>query len=142
MILGPLALAVAALFAGAALYVNVVEQPARMALAPGPLLAQWKPAYRLGTRMQAPLAIAGLVLAAAAWWFEGGWGWLVGGLLMGANWPWTLLVIMPVNSRLAAMDPASAGPEVHPLVRQWGVLHAGRTTLGLLAVAVMLWTIS
>jgi len=49
------ALIFASTFFGAALYINLVAQPARLALAYGPLLAEWKLSYKLGTAMQVPL---------------------------------------------------------------------------------------
>src|SRR5689334_11831162 len=104
MLSGSLALAVAAAFTGAALYVNVAEQPARLLLADQPLLTEWKTAYKRGAAMQAPLALIGFLLGLLAWWQNGYWMLIVGGVLMLANWPYTLLVIKPVNDHLMATE--------------------------------------
>ena len=139
MIAGQLALVVAAVFSGAALYVSVVEQPARLALDDRSLLAEWKPAYKRGTAMQAPLAVVGCLLGLLAWWQTGAWPWAVGALLLIANWPYTLVVVMPVNNKLTAIDPAGAGPDSRRLIMQWARLHAARTALGFAATLVFLW---
>lgn len=135
MLTGHLALATAALFTGAAIYVSVAEQPARLALDDRAALAEWRPAYGRGARMQASLAIVGFLLGVAAWWQSGGWLWLVGAVLLVANWPYTLACIMPVNRRLMAMEP---GPDSRALMQLWGRLHAGRSLLGCGAVLCML----
>jgi hypothetical protein len=134
MLAGLLALTIAALFTGAALYINVAEQPARLTLEDRALLAQWKPSYKRGFAMQAPLAIIGCLLGLLAWWMTGKLIFILGALLMVANWPFTLFVIMPVNNLLTATEPADAGPASRALIEKWNGLHAGRTGLGALAV--------
>src|SRR5918998_6030501 len=111
MLAGQLALLTAALFAGAALYINVVEQPARLGLDNRSLLTEWKLAYKRGTVMQAPLAIIGFLLGLAAWCQTRHAGWAVGALLMIANWPVTFFAIMPTNSKPMVIEPATAGSE-------------------------------
>jgi uncharacterized membrane protein len=133
MLTGQLALLVAAVFSGAALYINLAEQPARLGLDDRALLTEWKPAYKHGLAMQAPLAIVGFLLGIAAWWQTRHIGWAMGALLMIGNWPVTFFAIMPTNNRLMATDPASAGPESRAMIERWGSLHAVRTALGFAA---------
>jgi uncharacterized membrane protein len=137
-----LALICASVFAGAALYVNVAEQPARLTLDDAALLSEWKPAYKRGFAMQAPLAAIGCVLGLIAWWQLGGLWYLAGAVLMIANWPWTLLAIMPMNDALMRTDPAKADAQTRALIRQWGTLHAIRTLFGALAIIAFLAGVS
>ena len=139
MFAGQLALIVSAIFTGAAMYVSVVEQPARLTLDDRALLTEWKPSYKRGFAMQAPLAIVGFLLGVAAWWQTAEWLWLLGAIVLVANWPYTLLAIMPTNQKLMGMDPAEAGSEVRNLIERWATLHAGRTMLVALATLIFLW---
>lgn len=135
---GPLALTAAAVFTGAAFYINFAEQPARRHLDDAALLTEWKVAYKRGAIMQAPLAVIAFVLGAVAWWQSGQWLFLLGGVVMLANWPWTLLAILPVNNRLMATEPAAATKDTRDMIRHWNVLHAVRTLLGAGATVILL----
>jgi hypothetical protein len=138
MIAGNLALLATGVFSGAAAYVSVVEHPARMNGDPAHALMQWRPSYRRAAVMQASLAVIGTALALVAWKAVDVRAWLYGALCLGANIPYTLVIMMPVNSRLADDHLDPAGDEAKTLLDRWGKLHAFRCFLGLVAFAFML----
>src|ERR1700730_17980147 len=86
-----------ALFTGAAVYITVVEHPARLRCSSE--IAQWRPSYKRATVMQASLAVVGTLLSIAAWLGGAGMTWLVAGILLGSVVPFTLIVIAPTNRR-------------------------------------------
>jgi hypothetical protein len=138
MLAGVLAFMVAALFTGAAFYVSFAEQPARLVLDDRALLTQWKLAYKRGLAMQAPLAIVGFVLGIIAWRLTGRIGFLVGATLLVANWPWTILGMMPTNKALMVTELQEAGPGTRALLVKWNRLHSVRTALGFLTILTFL----
>jgi hypothetical protein len=142
MLAGQVALIFAAAFAGAAFYVNFAEHPARLALDDKNLLKQWKPSYDGGYTMQASLAATSAALGLLAAWTTGDWRWIVGAVLIFANWPYTLIGIMPTNSRLKAIAESDAGPTSRAMLVSWGRLHAVRTGLGLAATLAYLWALN
>jgi len=123
----------AGLFAGAAVYINAVEHPARMGCGTELALRQFAPSYKRGTVMQASLAIVGCLAGLAAGWLRGDLVIVVAALLLGAVVPFTLVVILPTNKRL--LDPAldSRDDNALQLLTRWGRLHAARSMLSITA---------
>ncbi len=139
MFAGELALTIAAAVTGAAVYINVAEQPARLQLDNRSLLAEWKPAYKRGYAMQANLAIVGGLFGLLAYLSALDWRWLLGAIVPLAKWPYTLFVIAPIYRRLMDTPPEAAMAETRRMLEQWGALHAGRSALGLVATLIFLW---
>jgi hypothetical protein len=108
------------IFAGAAVYISLVEQPARLSCGAELEVAEWRPSYKRGTLMQVPLALIGSLSALASWWFDGGRAWLVGGLLLLLVIPFTLIVILPANKRLESQKLDLQSEEAARLLRHWG----------------------
>jgi Domain of unknown function (DUF1772) len=129
----------AALFLGAALYINVVEHPARMSLDTRMAAMQWAPSYKRATWLQAPLAIVSLFCGAGVWLLGGSVGWLVAALLVGAVVPFTFAIIMPTNHKLLAPGRDLSSAETRELLIRWGQLHAVRTILSLLGTVILIW---
>lgn len=72
----------AALFAGAALYINLAEHPARMQCGTETVATIFGPSYHRAAAMQAPLAAVATVSAIVSWWLDESVLWLTGALLI------------------------------------------------------------
>ena len=133
-----LAILCCAVFCGAAIYINLVEHPARMEC--GTMLAatEFAPNYRRAAVMQASLAAFGLLFSLLAWLSGAGLLWLIGGILLGLVIPYTLVVIMPTNRRLLAPNLDKGSEEARELLLHWGRLHAVRSVLSFVALVVFL----
>ena len=138
MLAALVALTLAAIFSGAAVYVSFVEHPARLLLDDPSALAEWQPSYKRGAVMQASLAVIAFLAGLAAWWRTHEALFLAGAMFQILPWPWTLLVILPTNKALLAMNPGRAGTESRALLEKWGRLHAMRTLLGCAATVAFL----
>lgn len=131
------ALICATLFAGAAFYITLVEHPARMLLEDVPLLRQWQPSYKRALPIQSGLALIGGIAGLWAAYLTASWLWVAGSVVLLANWPFTVLVIFPVNKRLMALEPEQANAESRRMLVEWGRLHSVRSVLG--AIAALLF---
>ena len=121
------------LFAGAAVYINAAEHPARLECGTETAATVFGPSYRRAAAMQASLAIIATISGIAAYLNHASWYWLVGAACIFAVIPFTFLVIMPTNKILLATDPANADAETHALLIKWGRLHGVRSILSVAA---------
>jgi hypothetical protein len=126
------------LFAGAAIYINLVEHPARMGCDTKTAATVWAPSYKRATLMQAPLAVVSFLAGVGAWLLGGGALWLIGAVLIGLVVPFTFVAVMPTNNKLLAPERDLSSAETRSLLEKWGRLHAVRSLLSFLASIVYL----
>jgi len=126
------------LFAGAAIYINLVEHPARMGCDTKTAATVWAPSYKRATVVQAPLAALSFLAGVGASLFAGGILWLIGAVLIGLVIPFTFIGVMPTNHQLLAPGRDLSSIETRSLLVKWGRLHAVRSVLSLLASIVYL----
>lgn len=128
-------------FTGAAIYINLVEHPARMQCGTGLAATEFGPSYRRAAAMQATLALIAAFAGFGAWLTGAPRAWFSGAVLIFGVVPFTLLAIMPTNKKL--LDPAldRSSEETRRLLQQWGRLHAVRSILGFAASSVFLASI-
>ena len=131
MLLETIATLTAGLFAGAAIYIDLAEQPARNRIDIAAALAEWRPSYKRAAVVQPLLAGFGFLSAVAAWLMGASVWWLVGGALLVAVIPYTLIIVLPTNNKL--LDPTiDKNPDLaRRLLVRWGRLHTVRSIMSL-----------
>jgi hypothetical protein len=137
-----IAAACSGIFAGAAIYVNAVEHPARLSCGAELAVREFAPSYHRATVMQVPLAAIGCITGLwSAWLFRDLWL-TFGAILLIAVVPFTLVVILPTNQQLLdpRLDPR--GERAAELLTRWGRLHATRSVLSSAAFALFLIRLS
>ena len=125
------------LFAGAALYISLVEHPARMANTLGVALAEFRPSYRRAAVMQVTLAVLGVAGAIGAYFLGRGISTLLAGIVLATVVPFTLVVIMPITRQLLDETRTARTDDTQVLLEKWGKLHNVRTIASLLAVVIL-----
>lgn len=139
MLLEMISTLLAGLFAGAAIYINLVEHPARMECGTSLAVTEFAPSYRRAAVMQGALAAAGFLSATAAWLMGSSVWWLVGGILLVAVIPFTLIVIFPTNRRLLDSSLDKSSEQASKLLTLWGKLHAVRSLLSLISFLIFIF---
>ena len=127
----------AALFAGGALYISVVEHPARLRIGPAAAIAEFRAMYPRAAPWQASAAALTLLAGLAAAWLARDVMWALGALAVGSVIPFTLTVMRPTNHRLLGPTPPRDA-EALALLERWGRLHWVRSVLSSLGLVVLL----
>jgi hypothetical protein len=140
MTAGSFALAFASALAGAGLYVNGVEQPARLTLDDEAMLREWGPSDRRGVALMAALALLAAIAGLSAFFETNDARFALGGVVALASWPYSLFAMAPVNNQIIALAPRDLGA-ARALVWQWGLLEYGQTGIALVAAATFLWAL-
>jgi uncharacterized membrane protein len=130
------------LFAGASIYINLVEHPARLECGTDLAIKEFGPSYRRAAIVQASLAAIGFLMAVAAWLTNDSFWWLVGGAILVAVIPFTLIVILPTNKKL--LDPSldRSSDVASTLLVRWGRLHSVRSLLSVVAFLIFVYLLS
>lgn len=137
-LLGIVATLAASLFAGAAIYINLVEHPARLACGTELAARQFAPSYKRATVMQVSLALVATLAGLGQWVNGAGATWLAGALLIFAVIPFTLIVILPTNNKLLEPGRDKGSDDTRRLLEAWGRLHAVRSLLSVAATLTYL----
>ncbi len=127
------------LFAGASVYINLVEHPARMQAGIRLALAEFAPSYKRATVTQVSLAVTGFLGALIAWRSRSEARWLIGGGLLVSVIPFTALVILPTNKKLLDPETANDLDLAEKLLTRWGRLHSVRSVLSLASLLMFLF---
>jgi Anthrone oxygenase len=138
---GLYAFAAAAAFLGAAGYIGLVEQPARLALGGRAMIKEWAQSNHRGTVMMSALAFVSALLALIQFKTDGDVRWIIGGVIILASWLYAYFVMVPVNIWLCAVPLARPVSPVRKLIRDWGLLEWGQALIGFAAVCDFVWVL-
>jgi hypothetical protein len=142
MFAGLFAFALAAGFSGAALYIGLVEQPARLALDEQAMASEWKLSDRRGLLMLGALALVSAVLGLAAYFESKDVRWLIGSALIIGVWPYMFYVLVPLNNSLLVADEGSPRTAFRQRILDWGLLEWGLAAAGVIATILFGWPLA
>ena len=110
-------------FFGAAIYINLAQHPATMAMGGEFAGKFFPPMYKRASTMQIALAVAGTLAGIAVWFVKDQTIWLVGALCLISVVPITLMFIKPINDQLLDESKSLSSTETTELLGKWNPRH-------------------
>jgi hypothetical protein len=132
----------AALFAGAATYINLVEHPARIECGADLALMEFRVSYRKGAVVMGSLLMLGFLSGTAVWLISFYIWWLIGAVLLLTLIPYTLILIFPISKRLLDYSMERNNSVRLSLLIRWGKLHTVRTLTGVTALLIFIFSLT
>ena len=126
-------------FAGAAIYINIAEHPARLECGTEFAATVFAPSYTRAAGMQASLAIIATIAGVGVGVLSGNVLWYVGATLIFFVIPFTFIAIMPTNKLLLDPERDRSSEETRGLLEKWGFLHASRSFTSTLAAILFIY---
>lgn len=131
----------AGIFCGAAIYINLVEHPARMSCGTVLAVTEFAQSYKRATVMQVLLAAISFLSSLIAWFMHSNIYWLIGGILIVVVIPFTVIAILPTNNKLLDTSLDKSSEYAKQLLNRWGRLHAVRSILSLASLIIFLYAL-
>ncbi|CAF0927980.1 unnamed protein product [Brachionus calyciflorus] len=125
------------LFTGGAVYISLVEHPARLRAGTKTAIEQFRPSYKRAAKLQASLATLGFIGSTTKYYLNNDIKCLTSGLLILSVIPFTLLIIMPTNKKLLDENLDKNSNEAKLLLQQWGRLHWVRSILSIVSLILI-----
>ena len=135
------------MFAGGAMYINMVESPARLTHDGETAVTIWKPSFLRAQYCMSKLTITSGFCSLLAYWLSEDrhpTKWLLAGGLMLTIPPYTIFFICPTNNELIETEKCieNGNSWIEDKLSLWNTRHAVRSAISLSAFGYMLWLLS
>ena len=126
-------------FFACALYINLVEHPARMAAGQEIAISQWPGSYKRAALVQVLMAILSILSSTTLWFIRNQVAWLLVAGLMLSIIIYTLIVMLPTNKLMLRKDIDKSAASTKALLDKWIEFHTLRTLLSFVAYMIVLY---
>jgi len=135
------------IFAGGALYINLVESPARSTHDAETAVTIWKPSFIRARFCMSKLTFISGLSSIGAYYLAGNkcpMKWLLAGSMMLTIAPYTIFFMVPTNEELLETEKCieKGTPHIEEKLQLWDKRHAVRTAISFGAFGYMLYLLS